>query len=101
MTLLTLLNTHLDRKRLNYLQTTGSCNDNRTVMVKMSSSYNIFKMGIARNNLNKYAICCTFQNVSKVFYVTFLISRIFNYIHKNGTIFLKICFNETPKGKHV
>ena len=34
---------------------TGSCNDNQTVRVKMSSSYCIFGMSIARNS-NKYAI---------------------------------------------
>ena len=33
----------------------GSCNDNQTVTVKMSSSYNIFKMSTARIS-SKYAM---------------------------------------------
>ena len=35
--------------------TTGACNDNQTVMFKMSSSYSNFKMSIARI-LGKYAM---------------------------------------------
>ena len=38
-----------------YLASTGSCNDNQTVKVKMSSSYSIFKMSKARIS-SKYAV---------------------------------------------
>ena len=46
---------HSSEEKKNKVINTGSCNDNQTVLVKMSSSYNIFKMSKAII-CSKYAI---------------------------------------------
>ena len=80
---------------------TGSRNDNQTVMAKMLSSYGIFKMSISRKYAMESLQSVHFYDLRIVrpFLCYFFLFRIFDWIIENKTIFLKVWFNETLKGK--